>query len=104
MGTHLCLQLCGETGVVVDAKAQRDSLYRSAAELAATCCEEQTNRLGGQTAGKFLSGLASDLGQHPLLLPPSLSVMPLPHQMTLNPKTLKERLTSQHEMEMLLWC
>ena len=70
MGTHLCLQLCGETGVVVDAKAQRDSLYRSAAELAATCCEEQTNRLGGQTAGKFLSGLASDLGQHPLLLPP----------------------------------
>ena len=56
------MQLCGETGATVDAKTQRDPLFRAASDAAAHDASEQTNQLGGQTPGKFLSGLANDLG------------------------------------------
>jgi len=48
--------------VTVSAKTQRDAIFRRAVEVAATCAEDQTNGLGGQSAGKFLSGIAADLG------------------------------------------
>lgn len=55
-------QICGESGVTVSAKTQRDTIFRRAVEMAATCAEDQTNSLGGQPPSKFVSGLAVDLG------------------------------------------
>ena len=57
------MQVCGDTGVVVDAKTYRDSIFRAAADAAANCAAEQNNQLGGQAPGRFLSGLAHDLGK-----------------------------------------
>lgn len=47
----------------VDAKTQRDPIFRAAADLAAACAEDGLNKLGGQSPGRFLSGLAQDLGK-----------------------------------------
>ena len=56
------VQLCGETGITIDAKTQRDPIFRAAADMAAACAEDGLNKLGGQAPGRFLSGLAQDLG------------------------------------------
>ena len=64
-----CTQVCGDTGVVVDAKTYRDSIFRAAADAAANCAAEQNNQLGGQAPGRFLSGIAHDLGEKGQLHP-----------------------------------
>jgi len=62
--------------VTVSAKTQRDAIFRRAVEMAATCAEDQTNKLGGQPAGKFVSGLAVDLGTPPPLSPFVRTIVP----------------------------
>lgn len=47
----------------MEGKTQRDPIFRAAADAAAHSAAEQINQLGGQTHGKFLSGLANDLGE-----------------------------------------